>query len=425
MGCQWQAIRLLVITNRRIKMITGSLQQKNGYYYAVLYLKVDGKRKCKWIPTKLPVNGTSNRKAQKAFDEIRIEYEREQKEIQRKEAELAELTKNTHPDALLPFTDYIEKWLNSARPSLATTTYQSYSNMIKARILPYFQPLGLELREVTPQHIEDFYQTILDDNCTTNTVIHYHSILRKAMQVAVKKDIILKNPVDKVQRPKKNVFHGNFYTEEEMMTLFDAVSGDPLELCVKIAAYYGLRRSEVLGLRWDAIDLERKTISINHKVIEAEVDGKFIPVGEDVLKTKSSFRTLPLIPAVEKLLLEEKEKQEMFRRLFKKSYCRDYLDYICVDQTGNLLRPNYVTEHFAWLVQKYDLKKIRFHDLRHTCASLLLSNGISMKRIQIWLGHSTFATTADIYAHLDFTAQEESANAMSGMFIRATAEQSA
>lgn len=406
-------------------MITGSLQQKNGYYYAVLYIKVDGKRKCKWIPTKLPVNGTSNRKAQKAFDEIRIEYEREQEEIQRKEAELAELTKNTHPDALLPFTDYIEKWLNSARPSLATTTFQSYSNMIKARILPYFQPLGLELREVTPQHIEDFYQTILDDNCTTNTVIHYHSILRKAMQVAVKKDIIPKNPVDKVQRPKKNVFHGNFYTEEEMMTLFDALSGDPLELCVKIAAYYGLRRSEVLGLRWDAIDLERKTISINHKVIEAEVDGKFIPVGEDVLKTKSSFRTLPLIPAVEKLLLAEKEKQEMFRRLFKKSYCRDYLDYICVDQTGNLLRPNYVTEHFAWLIQKYDLKKIRFHDLRHTCASLLLSNGISMKQIQIWLGHSTFATTADIYAHLDFTAQEESANAMSGMFTRAAAEQPA
>ncbi len=168
-------------------MITGSLQQKNGYYYAVLYLKVDGKRKCKWIPTKLPVNGTSNRKAQKAFDEIRIEYEREQEERQRMEEELAELTKNTHPDALLPFTDYIEKWLHNARPSLATTTYQSYSNMIKARILPYFKPLGLQLQEITPQHIEDFYQTILDDNCTTNTVIHYHSILRRAMQVAVKR----------------------------------------------------------------------------------------------------------------------------------------------------------------------------------------------------------------------------------------------
>lgn len=142
-----------------------------------------------------------------------------------------------------------------------------------------------------------------------------------------------------------------------MLTLFDAVSGDLLELCVKIAAYYGLRRSEVLGLKWDAINFEKKTISINHKVIEAEVDGKFVPVGEDVLKTKPSFRTLPLIPAVEKLLLEEKEKQEMFRRLFKKSYCRDCLDYICVDQCGKLLRPNYATEHFSWIIQKHGLKK--------------------------------------------------------------------
>lgn len=206
-------------------------------------------------------------------------------------------------------------------------------------------------------------------------------------------------------------------------TLFDAVSGDPLELCVKIAAYYGLRRSEVLGLRWSAIDMEHKTISISHKVIEAEVDGKFVPMGEDVLKTKSSFRTLPLIPAVGIILLEEKEKQEMYRRLFKKSYCRDYLDYICVDQCGKLLRPNYVTEHFSWLIEKYGLRKVRFHDLRHTCASLLLSNGISMKQIQIWLGHSTFSTTADIYAHLDYSAQEASANAMNGMFNRPEKEE--
>lgn len=169
--------------------------------------------------------------------------------------------------------------------------------------------------------------------------------------------------------------------------------------------------------------MEHKTISISHKVIEAEVDGKFVPMGEDVLKTKSSFRTLPLIPAVGIILLEEKEKQEMYRRLFKKSYCREYLDYICVDQCGKLLRPNYVTEHFSWLIEKYGLRKVRFHDLRHTCASLLLSNGISMKQIQIWLGHSTFSTTADIYAHLDYSAQEASANAMNGMFNRPEKEE--
>ena len=399
-------------------MITGCRQQKNGYYYALLYLRVNGKRKVKWIATKLPVVGTSERKVRKVFDEIRMQYELVEEERLQREAQEEAMFKGVHPDARQEFTVYMEKWLKGVRATLATATYQSYSDMLRARIIPYFRPQNIPLIDVTPQHIEAFYQKILEDKCTTNTVIHYHAIIRKALQNAVRKDILPRNPADQVDRPKKNVYHGTFYNEEEMLELFDAVASDPLEVCVKIAAYYGLRRSEVLGLRWHAIDLEHKTISISHKVIEAEVDGKFVPVGEDVLKTKSSFRTLPLIPAVEKLLLEEKEKQEMYRRLFKKSYCRDYLDYICVDQCGRLLRPNYVTEHFSWLIQKYGLKKIRFHDLRHTCASLLLSNGISMKQIQIWLGHSTFSTTADIYAHLDFSAQEQSAATMGAMFVR-------
>lgn len=205
-----------------------------------------------------------------------------------------------------------------------------------------------------------------------------------------------------------------------MLTLFEAIQGDPLELCVKIAAYYGLRRSEVLGLQWDAINFKEKTISVRHKVIEVEQDGKSVLVGEDVLKTKSSFRTLPLLPVVERLLLAEKEKQETYRKLFKKSYCTDYLDYICVDQTGKLLRPNYVTEHFRWLIDKYGFKKMRFHDLRHTCASLLLANGVPMKQIQLWLGHSTFSTTADIYAHLDYSAQQETGTVASAMFEKSS-----
>ena len=90
-----------------------------------------------------------------------------------------------------------------------------------------------------------------------------------------------------------------------------------------------------------------------------------MPVGEDVLKTKSSIRTLPLLPVIEELLLEAKEKQAFMRKLFKRDYCKDYLDYICVEQTGKLFRPNYVTEHFSYLIRKFGLKKIRFHDLRH------------------------------------------------------------
>ena len=402
-------------------MITGCLQQKNNTYYAVLYIKVDGKRKTKWIPTGLPVAGTSDRKAKKAFDQIRLDYEQEQEEKEHREAEkrareLIEGKRNPQADVL--FIDYLQKWLLQAKPTIAKTTFKGYRTMLDGRISRYFTELNVTLGEVTPQHIQDFHQTIFDEGHTPNTVIHYHAVLRKALQTAVKKEIIDSNPADKVDRPKKNVYQAQFYSAEEMMTLFDAVSDDPLEICVKLAAYYGLRRSEVLGLKWDAINLEQRTISIKHKVIEDEVDGKTMAVGEDVLKTKSSFRTLPLLPSVEKLLLAEKEKQEMYRKLFKRSYCRDYLDYICLDQTGKLMRPNYVTDHFSWVLQKFDLKKIRFHDLRHSCASLLLASGISMKQIQIWLGHSTFSTTADIYSHLDFHAQIESGLVMDGMFER-------
>ena len=105
-----------------------------------------------------------------------------------------------------------------------------------------------------------------------------------------------------------------------------------------------------------------------------------------------------------------------YRKLFKRSYCTDYLDYVCVDEMGKLFRPNYVTDHFKLLLQRNGLRQIRFHDLRHSCASLLLSQGIAMKQIQDWLGHSTFATTADIYSHLDFNSKQESAAAIAHAF---------
>ena len=395
-------------------MITGSLQKKNGSYYAALNLKVDGKRKVKWIATGLPVEGTSIRKAQKALDQIRAAYEKLEEEQLVRSA--LETQRRLNPDAELMFQDYMAKWLKSSRSTIAATTYTSYNDMVQSRITTWFTAHPVLVRELTAEDINNFYDSILADNCTTNTVIHYHAIIRKALQNAVRRDVISKNPADQANKPKKNVFLGSFYSEEEMMTLFDVADGDPLEVPIKIAAYYGLRRSEVLGLKWDAIDFDKKTVSIRHKVVELQVDGKSVTVGEDVLKTKSSFRTLPLIPAVEELLLNVKEKQEMYKALFKKSYCPDYIDYVCVDQLGKILRPNYLTEHFAWLLEKYGLRKIRFHDLRHSCASLLLQNGISMKQIQIWLGHSTFSTTADIYAHLDYTAQEESAATMGSLF---------
>ena len=156
-------------------MITGCLQKKNGYYYAVLYLKVDGKRKTKWIATKLPVATTSERKAKKALDEIRMQYELQEENKQETSAVSAS---GRTPEEQMLFVDYMEKWLDSVRPSIATATYQSYSIMMKARVIPYFTASAVRLGALTPQDIEDFYQTILNDGCTTNTVIHYHEIGR-------------------------------------------------------------------------------------------------------------------------------------------------------------------------------------------------------------------------------------------------------
>ena len=130
------------------------------------------------------------------------------------------------------------------------------------------------------------------------------------------------------------------------------------------------------------------------------------------MKNKTSCRTLPLIPAVEEELLKQKEKQQLYRKLFKKSYSTEYLDFVCTDQEGKLIRPNFVTEHFDWLLRKYSLPRICFHDLRHSCASLLLANGVPMKQIQEWLGHSDISTTANIYAHLDSQSKQLSAATM-------------
>ena len=282
-------------------------------------------------------------------------------------------------------------------------------------ITQYFEPLGLKLCEVTPQVLDEFQEKILLEGYTTNTVIHYHAIFGKAFKDAVRKDYLETNPMLKVDRPKKNSFRPNFYSKDEVQQLLEVSQDDPLHLCILITAYYGLRRSEVLGLKWSSIDFERKSITINHKVTEQLVNGKYVPVVSDVMKNKTSCRTLPLIPAVEEELLKQKEKQQLYRKLFKKSYSTEYLDFVCTDQEGKLIRPNFVTEHFDWLLTKYGLKHIRFHDLRHSCASLMVMNGVSMKQVQEWLGHSTFSTTADIYAHLDYKSKQGSAGVIANL----------
>ena len=183
-----------------------------------------------------------------------------------------------------------------------------------------------------------------------------------------------------------------------------------------LAAFYGLRRSEAIGLKWSAIDFQQKTITIRHTVTQMCVDGKSILVEKDRTKTKSSYRTLPLVPPFEELLYKLKYQQETNRSLCGKSYNNKYNDYIYVNELGELIKPGYITQRFPQFLRKKGMKEIRFHDLRHSCASLLYSNGVSLKEIQEWLGHSDISTTSNIYTHLDFSSKIASANAILGVY---------
>ena len=193
----------------------------------------------------------------------------------------------------------------------------------------------------------------------------------------------------------------NFNPEEPKV-----MNGDIL-----FGAFYGLRRSEAIGLKWNAIDFDQNTITIRHTVTSCDLDSKRV-VASDTTKTKSSMRTLPLVPFMRERLLTLKEEQQENRRLSGRSYVKEYLEYVCVNEIGDLIKPHYVTESFPKLLKAKGMRQIRYHDLRHSCASLLLANGVPMKQIQECLGHSDFSTTANIYAHLDYSSKLTSADAM-------------
>ena len=392
-------------------MVAGHLTLKNGRYYAVLnYRNAGGQRKTKWISLGLPEKG-SKRKAEAELARLRAEFEPPK--------EVGDLSSD------MLFADYLLEWLEIAKGRLAVATYSSYAAMIKKPVGPYFRQRNLTLRELEARHLQMFYSEMLR-KVKPNTVIHYHAIIHSALKYAVKTDMLVQNVADKVDRPKKNSFQPVFLSAEEMQKMFKALRGTKLELPVLVAAFYGFRRGEVLGLKWDAIDFERGTISVIRTVTTITLDGKQTEIEQQSAKTKSSLRTLPLIGSFREYFLQVKETQELNKQVCGNCYNYEYDGFVFVDELGERMRPNYLTEYFPKYIAKHGMPKMRFHDLRHSCASLLLANGVPLKQIQEWLGHSDFSTTANIYAHLDYRSKISSAQAMEqGMLCRRAATSAA
>ncbi len=415
------------------------LKEVKGFYYVILvYKNAAGKRKDKSFPTKLPVRGNKT-KAKNMSEQILMDFEipdedlfvatlvddtsaEMKKTISIEISEdaldkinLTDLTKEQIENLL--FADYLKLYLPYTRKRkkpIEDTTYASYEGNIKSPIGPYFREQGIKLKDLDARDIQEFYDIQLQ-RVTANTVIHYHAIIRLALTFARKNGWISENPIDEVDKPEKNHYVGKFYSADELSKIFKLTKDTNLEVPVLMGGFYGLRRSECVGLRWSAIDLTNNVFYINHTVTTPRVNGKLKIVAKDRAKTKSSLRALPLDMAVKERLLVIKERQEMYRKKFKRSYNKEWLDYVMVDELGGLIMPNYVTSAFKRLLTKNDLRPIRFHDLRHTSASLLLNNGVQLKDIQMWLGHSDFATTANIYAHLDASSKTASLAAIAGV----------
>ena len=386
---------------------------KNGKHYVVFdYKDVNNKRKRKWVGTDLPEKCAKKILSAKV-DEIVSKFSEDFMS-----GKVANISKAVSANAdgstdssEYEFTEYLKHWLENAKPTSAFTTYDSYRHSI-GRISEYFDREfpHLLLSEVTPLQLQKFYNDLYDLGRKGSTIRQYHVNIHRALKYAVKMDIIPANPDDKTDLPKAEKHESSFYNKEELDKLFEVFKGDRLELVVHIAAYYGLRKCEIIGLKWDAIDFEHKTLTVRRKVVCVFTDGKKEIRVENKLKTKSSVRTFPLIPHIERMLLERKRQEEMFSEQLGSEFDREYDGFVCRDNLGKLLEPNFVTGHFCYMVQHNNLKPLRFHDLRHSCASLLVASGVPMKAVQEWLGHCTFNVTANYYSHLEYSSRIESAD---------------
>ena len=331
-------------------MVAGHLTLKNGKYYAVLnYKNAGGQRKTKWISLGLSEKG-NKRKAESELARLRAEFEPPK--------EVGDLSSD------MLFADYLLEWLEIAKGRLAHATYGAYQGLLKSTIVPYFRKKKLTLRELEARHLQMFYSEMLR-RVTPNTVIHYHAVIHSALKYAVKTDMLIQNVADKVDRPRKNSFQPVFLSADEMQKMFEALRGTKLELPVLVAAFYGLRRGEVVGLKWDAIDFEQGTISVKRTVTSTIIDGKYQEFEQQSAKTKSSLRTLPLIGSFREYFMQVKEAQELNKQVCGNCYNYEYDGFVFVDELGERMRVEYLTNAFPKFLESPGLRRMRFHDLRH------------------------------------------------------------
>lgn len=398
-------------------MITGSVQINKGYYFIVFNMYNEyGKRKPEWHSTGLKVdnNERKNNQIRKQAEKILNE------ELVRVNAEnsfsnkMNTIAKNSKYSNML-FSDYMLEWLENIKPKVVQSTYIGYEQVIKGRLCPYFKSKKIKLIDLRPKDIQDFINYLYKQRLKGSTIAHYTSNMNTALKEAVIAEIIPSNPMDRIESVKKEVYIPEFYTDNELLDLIEVIKAQDLELPLTLGIIYGLRREEILGLTWNAIDFNNKSITIRKTVGRGKYDGVTQFLIKDIPKNKSSYRTLPMFDFIADLLKKYKEKYKLNEKIFGNTYITDYKDFICLMDNGELVKPDYVDRTFSRILKENGFRHIRLHDLRHSCATLLLRNGVPLPEIQKWLGHSNIVTTQR-YSHLDQNDKSIPANMIETKF---------
>ena len=290
-----------------------------------------------------------------------------------------------------PFLTFMEQWLNEVEGySIRITTLEQYKAVFRNVIsmFPAFQ--SVTLRGLAPGHIQSFYNSEIKRGVSPSTVRKYHTNIHKCLKYAMQLDIFDRNPAERIVLPRKqHKAQETIYSAEEIKRLMELFQGDILETVIRLTATYGLRRSEVCGLRWESVDFENGTISICHTA----VSNKNGVIYADATKTRSSCRALPLTGSMAEYLRDVQKHQQEAEKFLGAAYMDS--GYVCVGPDGTPLTPNSVSMHFRRMIRKSGLPYIRFHGLRHSVATLVHSVGRGIQDIQGWLGHSDISTTAN------------------------------
>lgn len=377
--------------------------RKATYYVRLTYYDKNHCRKEKWISTGLSGRG-AKQKATAMIDSLIEKY--------------SYLEKSDHPTKM---ADYLQMWKELRKSEVAETTYDGYHTYIDRHLMPYFKELNLNIQDITAGHIFDYINYLSNDGGRkdnkvggqSNTSIRkIISILRQVFEYAVLYGDIRVNPAKQIPLPKsksKKDERQVFLTAEDAQKMLDAFRNEEVGPIVFVTLYYGLRKSEALGLRWQAVDFEANTMTINHTVVS---NGHII--AKDSTKTYSSRRTFELLPDVRDLLVKLKEQQEDYKRRLGSGYHMN--DYIFKNANGMPYRPDSLTRSFKRALARHGLPQMRYHDLRHSTASILVDKGWDINDIKEWLGHADISTTANIYAHISHRKKVSLAKSLEGSF---------